>query len=336
VADRVPAVAPTDLREGATGEAVRDLQLRLAAVGHDCAPDDFGTLGPATVAAVRSFQEQRRLLVDGVCGRETWAALVESGFSLGDRLLYYRRPMVRGDDVADLQRRLNDLGFDAGREDGIFGTQTGAALTDFERNAGLAADGICGPAATAALARLGTLAAGSVATVRERDQLRRERRQLSGMRVYVNAAPGFEALGEAVMRGLVDATAEAVLDVSGEDETVVADIANRFSADLFLALRAGADHACSCAYFSSGRFRSEAGYRVAAAVRQELSDVLPTAAEPSGKAYSVLRETRMAAVACELVERGDIDGMRRLVANAGAISRAIVRGVRRGVEEPLT
>ena len=38
--------------------------------------------------AVREFQEQRGLRVDGICGPETWGALIESGFRLGDRLLY--------------------------------------------------------------------------------------------------------------------------------------------------------------------------------------------------------------------------------------------------------
>lgn len=63
--------------------------------------------------------------------------------------------MLRGDDVADLQHRLNALGFDAGREDGIFGPDTSRALQDFQRNAGLAPDGIGGPEAVEALLRLG-------------------------------------------------------------------------------------------------------------------------------------------------------------------------------------
>jgi len=41
----------------------------------------------------------------------------------------------------------------------------------------------------------------------------------------------------------------------------------------------------------------------------------------------------MAAVVCELVERGDVAAMRRLVTRAGDIGRAIVTGVRRGIEE---
>lgn len=322
------------LQRGEAGEGVRDLQRRLAALGHDCAVDEPGEFGPATEAAVRAFQELRGLVVDGLCGPQTWAVLVESGFALGDRMLYFRQPMLRGDDVAELQRRLNALGFDAGREDGILGRETAAAIVELQRNLGLAPDGICGPATVAALRRVDALAAGSVASVREREMLRRGPHGLGGKRVFLAAAPGFEALGDVVARGLVDAGAGALLDSSGADDSTIAGAANKFGAALFLALRPRAGSECLCSYFSSGTFRSEAGYRVAAAVAEELAGLLPRTTGPCGKAYAILRETRMAAVVCELVERGDVDGMRNLVARAGDVSRAVVRGVRRGVEEP--
>jgi N-acetylmuramoyl-L-alanine amidase len=69
--------------------------------------------GPTTEAALREFQSKRGLRTDGVCGQQTWAAIVEAGWHPGDRLLYYATPMLRGDDVAALQRRLGQLGFDA-------------------------------------------------------------------------------------------------------------------------------------------------------------------------------------------------------------------------------
>src|SRR5205807_2860203 len=98
---------PVDvLRTGGQGEAVRDLQARLAAAGHDCTPDEPGVFGSATEEAVRAFQGKRGLRVDGLCGAQTWAALVEAGWRLGDRLLYQASPFLRGDDVAELQRRL--------------------------------------------------------------------------------------------------------------------------------------------------------------------------------------------------------------------------------------
>jgi len=322
-----------DLTRGDGGEAVRDLQQRIGALGYDVSDDEPGRFGDATDAAVRAFQDARDLAVDGVCGRQTWAALVESGFTLGDRMLYARRPMLRGDDVADLQRRLNALGFDAGREDGILGDQTVAALLEFQRNAGMATDGICGPTTVAALTRLGALAAGSVASVREREALRRGPHTLGGRRAYVMAAPGLEVLGDAVTRGLLGAGADAVLDSTGGDDSAVAAAANRFEADFFLGLRPGADAECRCAFFSAGSFRSEAGFRVATAIQEELSGLLPGTAM-AGRAHGLLRETRMAAVVCELVERGDVAAMRRLVAGAGDVGRAIVRGVRRGIERP--
>jgi N-acetylmuramoyl-L-alanine amidase len=321
---------------GAAGEAVRDLQRRLAVLGYDTSADEPGEFGPTTEAAVRAFQEQRRLDVDGVCGPQTWAALVESGFALGDRTLYFRQPMLRGDDVVELQRQLNALGFDAGREDGILGEQTAVAVAEFQRNVGLAPDGFCGWTTVAALRRVGTLAAGSVASVREREMLRRGPHGLGGRRVFIAVAPGFDALGDAVCRGLAEAGAGALLDSAGSDDSTTAAAANQFGAALVLALRAGsADRGCVCTYFSSGTFRSEAGFRVASAVQDELRSVLQTAPEPTGKAYGILRETRMAAVVCELVERGDVTAMRNVVARAGDVSRAVVRGVRRGVgEEP--
>src|SRR5689334_3930069 len=163
------------LQRGETGEPVRDLQRRLAALGLESTSDEPGEFGPATEAAVRSFQQQRGLVVDGLCGSQTWAALVESGFSLGDRTLYFRQPMLRGDDVTELQRQLNSLGFDAGREDGILGPDTEIALRQFQRNAGTTADGVFGPATLGAMQRVSSLAAGSVASVREREELRAPR-----------------------------------------------------------------------------------------------------------------------------------------------------------------
>ena len=51
---------------------------------------------------------------------------------------------MTGDDVAALQERLLELGFDAGRPDGMFDAQTEQALRNFQREYGLTVDGICG------------------------------------------------------------------------------------------------------------------------------------------------------------------------------------------------
>ncbi|MSX00132.1 MAG: N-acetylmuramoyl-L-alanine amidase, partial [Actinobacteria bacterium] len=82
--------------------------------------------------------------------------------------------MMRGDDVSELQLRLGALGFDAGRVDGIFGSLTQQAIADFQRNAGLVSDKVCGPETVDSLVRLeGRGGTATVTGVRERDRLRR-------------------------------------------------------------------------------------------------------------------------------------------------------------------
>jgi N-acetylmuramoyl-L-alanine amidase len=330
---------PAVLRPGGSGEAVRDLQQRLLALGHTIAPSEMGTFGPTTERELRAFQEHRALRVDGICGRETWTALVESGFRLGDRMLYVRRPMLRGDDVVELQRRLNTLGFDAGKEDGIFGPDTAGALTEFQRNAGLGCDGIFGPDSAVALARIGalrigTLAEGSVASVREREALRRGPHRIEGRRVFLAVAPGFGALADLLKRGLTETGAIVVLESSGGDDSALAAEANNFEADLFFAVRPGDEPGSRCCYYASGQFRSEAGFRVATAVSSALQSVLEVEVDVCGRRHTALRETRMAAVLCEPAAHDDLTATRRLVTTGSEIARAIVVGIRRGVEEP--
>lgn len=56
------------------------------------------------------------------------------------------RPGMRGDAVAHLQERLKALGFYSGPVDGIFGSQTEAAVKKAQEQYKLEADGIVGPA----------------------------------------------------------------------------------------------------------------------------------------------------------------------------------------------
>jgi N-acetylmuramoyl-L-alanine amidase len=132
---------------GATGAAVQDVQRRLAALDLPVvAPETTGStaFGPDTERCVRLFQRQRNLTADGIVGNDTWGALIDAGFALGDRLLYRTRPVQRGDDVRALQRSLSRLGFDTRSTDGMLGPDTADALRDFQHNAGLLADGIAG------------------------------------------------------------------------------------------------------------------------------------------------------------------------------------------------
>lgn len=61
--------------------------------------------------------------------------------SLGDVLLKYGS---RGPDVVELQTKLNYIGFNVGKADGIFGNITKQGVISFQKANGLAVDGIVG------------------------------------------------------------------------------------------------------------------------------------------------------------------------------------------------
>ncbi len=60
------------------------------------------------------------------------------------RLLKLTSPMMRGDDVKDLQQWLKQLGYEITDVDGFFGSEADKAVRAFQKDAGLGADGIVG------------------------------------------------------------------------------------------------------------------------------------------------------------------------------------------------
>ncbi|HET8593451.1 MAG TPA: peptidoglycan-binding protein [Solirubrobacterales bacterium] len=124
------------------------LQVAMNALGLYPHPVD-GISGPWTQGAVRTFQAQHGLAVDGIPGPQTRAVLGWRG-----KPLLGARPMrngKRGWDVAALQFLLNNRGFGPGDFDGGFGPNTESAVRRYQAAAGLAADGIAGPSTLAAL-----------------------------------------------------------------------------------------------------------------------------------------------------------------------------------------
>jgi N-acetylmuramoyl-L-alanine amidase len=249
---------------------------------------------------VRAFQGARGLRSDGCCDEQTWSALVEASWALGDRLLYHRSPNLRGDDVAELQRRLGRLGFDAGRVDGIFGPLADSALREFQRNVGLTPDGICGYETVQALQRLGDRVRGpSIASVREEERLRQAPRTLAGWRIVAGQLGSLGIVARALAKALRQAGA-TVMTLDEPDQSAQAQAANRFGADVYLGL-APTDGALTIAYYAVPGFESIGGHLLAGLLHERLGRVLPTAATgPLGMRLAVLRETRMPAVLCEL------------------------------------
>ncbi len=143
------------IEHGARGSAVEDVQQRLLRLGYELGASGVdGVFLGETYEAVRSFQQARGLAEDGAVGPETWAALVDATFTLGDRLLYLRVPYFHGADVRTLQGALNVLGFACGRPDAIFGAYTERAVREFQANTGQPADGIVGPDTVRSIMRL--------------------------------------------------------------------------------------------------------------------------------------------------------------------------------------
>ncbi len=136
------------LRRGSRGDDVRRLQELMAVFGFDPGPAD-GVFGAMTAAAVRGFQDDTGIEIDGLVGRATKAAIAT-------RLLVTPEVLRRGDRsdaVLLAQEALEGAGFSPGPADGIFGRRTHDAVVAFQRTASLSVDGVVGPKTWSALLR---------------------------------------------------------------------------------------------------------------------------------------------------------------------------------------
>lgn len=113
------------LLRGLRGEPVRRLQEKLGV-------EADGIFGSGTEAALKEYQKDNGLKVDGIAGPDTF-----SHMELYDLVLLRRG--TRGSTVKKLQEK---LGIDA---DGKFGPGTEKAVKEFQREHGLKADGLVGP-----------------------------------------------------------------------------------------------------------------------------------------------------------------------------------------------
>ncbi len=157
-----------------------------------CNLGDHFVYDEATAQAVRGFQQARGLMIDGIVGPQTYRAIDDARWRLGDRLLTYvvSHPLT-GDDVASLQAKLQELGFAVARVDGIFGPDTQRAVTEFQRNMGLPSDGTCGPSTFKALQRIRPMATGGRPdALRASEAVRAAGPRLSGKTVVIDPGHG--------------------------------------------------------------------------------------------------------------------------------------------------
>lgn len=302
---------------GDSGEEVRHLHRRLGAAGFLTAPvDNWDVYGAVTEQAVLDFQADRGLTASGTCDEDTWAALLEAWWNLGDRTLMLRSPNLRGDDVAEMQRILSRLGFDCGRIDGIFGPLAARALGDFQFNAGLEADGICHPS-TVDYLRLLSKKTGDgpgIAAVRDSEKARTGL-PLEGMRVAVGHLGHLEEL-KAALCGAVRDHGAMVLDLAGAEPADHWKTANLFGANVFVGFESPDEPMSRIAYYSVPAFESAGGRSLARLAERHLRDVVP-GIRVEGMRLPILRETKMPAI---LVSIGPIS---RLADRTSRIAEAL-------------
>ncbi len=337
-------------RLGDSGPAVAQITGLLERIGllDDGAAGDLDQLGEApefdgrVELAVRTFQQQRGLSVDGVVGPLTFRRLDEARWRLGDRILtHLAGNLLVGDDVYTLQRRLLDLGFQVGRVDGYFGPETEAGVREFQRNFGIPPDGTCGPATLKALTRLSPMVKGGAPNaLRAQEHIREAGPHLGGKVVVIDVGRGhnlpdeYAATSDSILHDLAQRV-EGRLVATGVqaflttprwaptpgEEADRAAFANRTGADLFLSLALDTSSnpdACGVSTYFFGdadhETWSSAGERFAGLVQREIvarSDLVDLRWHP--KTWDLLRGTRMPAIRLDvgyLTNLGDVERLR--------------------------
>lgn len=136
------------LKRGMSGAKVKEAQELLITQG--CALPKYGAdgqFGDETENAVKDYQLRENLTVDGVIGKNTWAALLNINKPIDDetelkptdiRELYYiPKNFMRGDDVKRVQERLKELELYADEAHGAFNAKTDTAVRRFQKLNGI-------------------------------------------------------------------------------------------------------------------------------------------------------------------------------------------------------
>lgn len=312
---------------------------------------------------IKAFQQSRGIVPTGVIDDLTLRELRQASYSLGARVLTYEPGNVLvGDDVAQLQQQLQELGFYQNRVDGHFGPDTHAALMEYQLNSGLQKDGVCGPTTINALNLLGRrITGGSAHNIQERERVRNAGPQLAGKRVVIDPALGGAEKGIKVKGRFGDVTEEELLwdlaervagrMIAAGMETIIsrprtdnpsvkdrADLANAFDADLVISLacdRYPNEKANGIATFYFGSeigSSSLIGETLSGFIQREIVARTPLQnCWNHGRTWDLLRLTQMPVVQVVLgylTNPGDVEVL-TTPAKRDAIAEAIVVSVKR-------
>ena len=281
-------------------------------------------------AQIRSFQQERGLSVTGVLDAITMRALEEARWKLGDRSLNLQEsPLLRGDDVAELQSRLTQMGFDCGRVDGIYGPRLESGVKEFQKSVGISVDGKCGPATIISLLRLNRIVSGGAPTAMRESATQRNRGPaLSNKVIVLNPDGNDETVYDVALRteGRLLALGASVFLTKGAlnnpSEMERITFTNQSGADLMISLHVDSyknENARGVATYYYGSdvhgIHSIVGERFASLVQREIcarTDLVNC--RTHAKAWDLLRLTKAPAVQIDLgysSNPGDIERISR-------------------------
>ncbi|WP_448853278.1 N-acetylmuramoyl-L-alanine amidase [Corynebacterium frankenforstense] len=312
---------------------------------------------------IKAFQQTRGIMPTGSIDEITLRELRGASYTLGERVLRFDdSEPVLGDDVAQLQKQLQELGFYSDRIDGHFGPDTVRALRTYQLNSGIEADGEFGPDTARALSLLGRrITGGSAQAIREREHVRQAGPRLAGKRVVIDPALGngrqgqtvdgrygqiteeeiLWDLAERIRDRMTAAGMEATLSRTRQDDPPAkarADMANAMDADLMISLACDSypnEKAAGVATFYFGSeigANSLTGETLSGYIQREIvARTQLTNCGNHGRTWEVLRLTRMPTVevvAGYLTNPGDV-AIITDPAKRDAIAEAVVVAVKR-------
>lgn len=137
----LPVPAPEYLRIGVEHSKIAELQQRLMDLGFMDNDEPTNYFGKMTEAAVKLFQRQNELAMDGIVGRATWDSIMDS-----EAKYYVVEKGVQGDDITRIQQRLYELGYLATEDlvTGTFGDTTESSVIKLQEVNSLNPDGKIG------------------------------------------------------------------------------------------------------------------------------------------------------------------------------------------------
>ena len=341
-------------RSGAI-ELISNTLLRL---GFISSPSDI--FDEKLTQGVKAFQQDRGLTVNGLINEITARSLEEARFRLGDRVLVFNTTaLMRGDDVANLQDRLIQMGFNCGKVDGVYEITTENAVKEFQKSVGILSDGRCGPATLISLMRLAkTVSGGAPSALRESINHSVRSPALANKVIVIDPSWGGEFTGESAngvneseivfdlaqrLEGrLIALGVNVILTRSANNSPLEKDrikVANSVNADLVIALKVDSyknEKANGVATYFYGRedkgVRSVVGERFANLIQREIcarTDLLNC--HTHGKSWDLLRLTVAPTIRIDLAYLSNPQDARRLsiAAFRDQLAEAIVVAIQR-------